>query len=417
LIEYVLYLVLVVLVSFYFGKFFKHLGLPLISGFLFAGIIFGPFFVNYITRGMVKDIHFIDDIALGFIALSAGAELHFSELRARLKSIFSIMISLVICTMSIGTLGFYLLSDWIPFTEGLSSIKVFSISLLVGVILVARSPSAAIAIINELKAKGPFTQTVLGVTVLMDVVVITLFAINLSIADALIGDKSLNLSFIGTLAIEILSSVLLGALLALLINVLLSTRLNDYVKGITTLTLGYLVFVLADVLPHWSESQFQTHFTIEPLLLCMVAGVLLTNFGDPDRQFHTILSRINLYVYLAFFTLIGASLEFDVLLHLWPIALIIFCIRLVGIFLGSYLGGRLAKDPKRENKLRWMGFVTQAGVGLGLAKEVASHFPNWGPSFATLIISVIVINEMIGPIFFKWVIHLVDEVGIQDTKA
>ena len=147
----------------------------------------------------------------------------------------------------------------------------------------------------------------------------------------------------------------------------------------------------------------------------MVAGVLITNFGDPERRFHPILSKINLYVYLAFFTLIGASLEFDILLKLWPIALILFCVRLIGIYLGSYFGGYLAKDPKRENKLRWMGFITQAGVGLGLAKEVSDHFPTWGPNFATLIIAVIVINEMIGPIFFKWVIHLVDEVGTQQN--
>ena len=415
MVSYLSHLIPIVIASFYIGKGFKKVGLPLISGFLFTGIIAGPFFLNYLNHNMVKNIHFIDDLALGFIAISAGSELRFNDLKGRLKSIILIMVFLVAFTMIIGTLGFYYLSDWIPFTAGFSSTKIFAISLLVGVILVARSPSAAIAIINELKAKGPFTQTVLGVTVLMDVVVITLFAINLSIADALINDKSLNLSFLGTLVVEILASIILGAVLAIIIKVVLSIKLNDYIKGIVTLTLGYLVFVLADIIPHWSKNIPLVYFEIEPLLLCMVAGLLITNFGDPERRFHPILSKINLYVYLAFFTLIGASLEFDILLKLWPIALILFCVRLIGIYLGSYFGGYLAKDPKRENKLRWMGFITQAGVGLGLAKEVSDHFPTWGPNFATLIIAVIVINEMIGPIFFKWVIHLVDEVGTQQN--
>ena len=43
-------------------------------------------------------------------------------------------------------------------------------------ILVARSPSSAIAIVNELRARGPYTKTALGVTVVMDAVVILSFA-------------------------------------------------------------------------------------------------------------------------------------------------------------------------------------------------------------------------------------------------
>jgi len=398
------------------GRGFKFLGLPLISGFLFTGMIFGPFFLNYIDHETIKNIHFVDDIALGFIALSAGAELHFSELKGRIKSILLITTFLVMCTMSVGVLGFYLLSGWVPFTSGMAPIEVFSISLLVGVILVARSPSAAIAIINELKAKGPFTQTILGVTVLMDVVVITLFAINLSIADVLIKGEPLNLSFLSTLTIDIIGSLMIGALLTVVIRALLSIRMNQYVMGILILALGYSVFAGADHLAHWTDSQFQIHLKIEPLLLCMVSGIFLSNFTQSSHRLMEVLSSINVYVYLAFFTLIGASLEFDILSKLWPIALVIFFIRLIGIFLGSYFGGYLSKEPKRQNRLRWMGFITQAGVGLGLAKEVASHFPDWGPSFATLIISVIVINEMIGPIFFKWVIHLVDEVGISKNE-
>ena len=72
-----------------------------------------------------------------------------------------------------------------------------------GVILIARSPSAAIAIINELRAKGPFTQTVLGVNVIMDGVVIILFAVNSAAADALLTGVSFSRSFVGLLAFEL----------------------------------------------------------------------------------------------------------------------------------------------------------------------------------------------------------------------
>jgi len=56
-----------------------------------------------------------------------------------------------------------------------------------------------------------------------------------------------------------------------------------------------------------------------------------------------------------------------------------------------------------------MPYVTQAGVGLGLATIVASTFPEWGSEFATIVISVIVINQIVGPPLFKWAINIVKE--------
>jgi hypothetical protein len=46
-------------------------------------------------------------------------------------------------------------------------------------------------------------------------------------------------------------------------------------------------------------------------------------------------------------------------------------------------------------------FVTQAGVSIGLAKEVGLTFPDWGDSLCNLLVSVIVLNQIIGPPLFK----------------
>ena len=61
-----------------------------------------------------------------------------------------------------------------------------------------------------------------------------------------------------------------------------------------------------------------------------------------------------------------------------------------------------------------MPFITQAGVGLGLATIVAHEFPEWGNEFLTLVIAVIVLNQLIGPPLFKWSINIV---GDSHTKA
>lgn len=56
------------------------------------------------------------------------------------------------------------------------------IAMLIGAIMTARSPASAIAIVKELRAKGPFTRCFLGVTVVSDVVVLVLFAISVAFA-------------------------------------------------------------------------------------------------------------------------------------------------------------------------------------------------------------------------------------------
>ena len=62
-----------------------------------------------------------------------------------------------------------------------------------------------------------------------------------------------------------------------------------------------------------------------------------------------------------------------------------------------------------------MPFVTQAGVGLGLATVVANAFPEWGNEFQTTVVAVIVINQFIGPPLFKWSINMVGEARTKAT--
>ena len=69
------------------GQFFTKLRLPLISGFLMAGIIVGPFGLNLITNEAIQSLLYIDQVSLAVIAFAAGSELHIQELRSRLKSI------------------------------------------------------------------------------------------------------------------------------------------------------------------------------------------------------------------------------------------------------------------------------------------------------------------------------------------
>ena len=106
------------------------------------------------------------------------------------------------------------------------------------------SPSSAIAIINELRAKGPFTQTALGVTVISDVLVIFLFAFASSFADAILTDLGLDIRFILLLITELLLSLAMGYGLGKLLEFILSRGISEAAKTVMILIAGTGVFVL-----------------------------------------------------------------------------------------------------------------------------------------------------------------------------
>jgi len=408
---------LVLIASFYIislasqrvGHIFTRMRLPLISGFLFTGIVAGPHVLGLLPDDTVETLRFVDEVSLAFIAFAAGSELYLHEFRNRLRSIAWITTGLVIATFVLGTLAVLVLADRIPFMQPMSTTNRIAAAILVGAILVARSPSAAIAIINELRAKGPFTQIALGVTVIMDGVVIILFAINASIADALLTGVGFDFGFLVLLVGELTLSVLMAILLAFIVRRILAPRLSGIVKFGLLLLAGYSVYMVSAHLRTWSHTELGVDILLEPLLICMIASVLVTNYSGYRSEYLKLLHDGGPVIYVAFFTLTGASLELNVLAAIWQIALALFFVRLLGIFVGSFVGGVAAGEPMRHNLLRWMTFVTQAGVGLGLAREVAVEFPAWGESFATMVLAVIVLNDMIGPLFFKWSINIVGE--------
>jgi len=209
---------------------------------------------------------------------------------------------------------------------------------------------------------------------------------------------------------ELLISLVVGITVGKLLQHILSLRVRSEFKAGLILLLGYTVFALAAVVRDLSHSHvLPVEIFLEPLLISLIGGFFVTNFSRYRSEFAKVLHDVSPPIYVVFFTLTGASLALDVMITVWPIALILFLIRLVGIFIGSFVGGTIAGDPVKHNKMSWMAYITQAGVGLGLAKEVAVEFPVWGPSFATMIIAVIVMNQIIGPPFFKWVLHRVGE--------
>ena len=391
------------------GQAFQRLRLPTITGYLFTGAIAGSFVLDLFPSADTEQLRFVDEISLAVIAFVAGSELLLSELKARLRPILSIAGSIIAVAFVLLVAGIFVVTNFLSFTENLSRSARLATALLGAAVLLALSPPSTIAVIKELRARGPYTRTSLSVTVVMDVAIIVLFAMMTSLAAPLLTNEVLDLSFLLLLAADLGSAVVIGLATGLILKAALAQSWHPWIKIGAVLALGFGVYELADWVRTWSTDSLGVEVYIEPLLISLIGGFYVANFTPFRREFDDLLHQVGPAVYVAFFTITGLSLKLDLLGTVLPVALVLFLLRAVGIGAGSYLGGRLAHEPARFTRISWAAFITQAGIALGLAREVAVQFPTLGDAFATLVVSVVVINEIVGPLFLKWGIRRAGE--------
>jgi Trk K+ transport system NAD-binding subunit/Kef-type K+ transport system membrane component KefB len=391
--------------------------LPLITGFLLIGLVSGPEVLGLIEEEALTRLHFVNEIALAFIAFAVGSELYLNELRSRMKSIINqSMVQIVIIFILVG-LSVFLLMDVIPFSQGMRLVTRISVSMLAGIIAIASSPSSAIAIINELRARGSFTQSAIGVTVVKDFAVIVFFSIVFTLSKSLIQEEDFRLVFIVQVLAELLLAFGLGMLVWLILRTILSLKGMIILKKALVLLTGLLVYLFTILVEHHSSRFLGLALHIEPLLICIIGSFMVSNFSVYRNDFTKIIKDLGPYVYVLFFTLTGAMISLDVLAAIWYVTLILFGIRIISLFLSGLFGGSVAGDPPIFRRILWMPFVTQAGVGVGLATIIATEYSGWGTEFATIMISVIVLNQIVGPPLFKWALHLIGEVHVKSDGS
>lgn len=399
---------LVALASKFIGQFFSRYGLPYITGYLLAGMLAGPFILDLMSSDDTTRLRFVDELSLAVIAFIAGSELYLKELRSRLRPIALNTLGVVAVAPILIGVVIFIATDFISFTQGMETTSRIAVALLGATILLALSPASTIAVIQEVRARGDFTRTILSITVVMDVIIIVLFAVMAAFAAALLDGSGLTASFLLALVIDLFVAVLAGVAVGKILEAVLSGSANRFIKMALVLVIGLGIFVISfEVTNYFKGTALEIH--LEPLLISMIAGFFVTNFTRYRDVFDEILHDVSPLVYVAFFTLTGVALKLDILLATGGVAFILFLVRMFSIFLGSYAGGTLAGEPQQFKRNAWLGLITQAGIALGLAREVSVEFPSLGDSFATLIISVVVLNEIFGPLFLKMALRRVGE--------
>lgn len=340
-------LFLMLLIGFMIIQITDKLKLPDVTGYILAGILIGPHLLNLIPGFVTENMDFVTDIALAFVAFDV--ERFFKKEIFKKSGVNAIVITIaetLAAGLLITAVMYYLFRFSLDF------------SLLLGAIATATSPASTMMTIKEYKAKGSFVHILLQIVALDDVVSLILF----SIASTVVSANQLGeVSFRHVILPFIIN--LLFIILGMIMGLILSKLLGVYFKRKSNRLMTVLISLLG-------LSGLGSIYNISPLLSCMVFSTVYINLTE-DEALYREHSHFQPPILALFFITSGMTLDMSALVSLGTVGLVYFILRIVGKYLGAYLGSRM------------------------LPKVI-------GDQLLTIILASSVLYELIGPVSAKW---------------
>jgi Kef-type K+ transport system membrane component KefB len=374
------------------GTIVSGMKLPRLTGYLLCGFIAGPSVFNLVTERMVGDLKLVNNVAIGLIALSAGGELNFRRMRPRLRAILSIGGACNLIAIVLISAACFALARFLPFMADMDAFHRAIVSLTMGVVLAALSPTVTLALLNETGSEGPISETILGVVVLADLAIIFAFAAVNALANSVFGSVAGAATTTGgaasELMIHIFGSLIVGSFLGAVFALYLkkvNQRVALFIFGVCFLS---------------AEAGVRLH--LDPLLMCLSAGLFLENLTDIQgaQLIHDIESA-SMPVFAVFFAVAGAGLHWSIFRRVALIAVILAFVRAAALVLGARVGMSLGRVPAEQRRTIPFGLFSQSGVAIGLSILVEKHFAGWGAGASTCLFGAVMVNEMVGPVLFR----------------
>lgn len=382
--------------GFIVGKAGNRLKFPAVVGYLIAGLILGPSFLNILKTGFLDKIGIFNDGALAIVAFIIGSEMRLGVLRKMGKRIIAIIFSESLGAFFLVFAGVYLLTrEW-------------HMALIFGAMAPASAPAGTVVVLQEYKAKGPLTNALYAVVGLDDGLAIIIYTIAAALAKLSITgttDSFLHV-FRGPL-IEIFGAIVLGGLLGIILGYFMrKVRAKKEILAISLAT----VMISAGLANYF-------HFSL--ILANLSLGMVFVNiYLFANRRSVETVDFISLPVYVVFFVIAGAHLQISLLPAMGLLGLIYIICRSLGLVGGAFFGAAVTKAEPVLRKYLGLGILSQAGVAIGLAIMATREFSSLGEAGKNL--SVLVINtiaattiifEIFGPLATKFAISRAGEIG------
>ena len=374
--------------------------LPDVTAYLVAGVLIGPSLIGalgipgigFASYEELEGLSLLSDVALGFIAFSIGNEFRLSQLRETGKQATVIGILQAVFTTLLVDAALVIFHFIAPEVLSLPA------AITLGAIAAATAPAATLMVVRQYKAKGPVTDLLLPIVALDDAVGLVLFAVSFGIAEAL-GSGSVDaFSVAVTPLLEILGSLVLGALAGWVLTLL--ERLFHSNRNRVAMTIGFVFLTVA--LSKLDLPLGKATLGFSPLLVCMMLGSVFCNLCPLSDEIMERADKWSSPLMVLFFVLSGAELELGVFAKLSSV--LIGLVYILSRCLGKYFGARESSRMMHcEHKVvKYLGITLwpQAGVALGMC-VTASQLPD-GALIRNIVLFAVLVYELAGPVMTKW---------------
>lgn len=365
----------------------RRLPLPRVTLLLLAGFLLGPSVLRVIPDRHASWFPVIAEMGLVMVGFLLGNYLKASTLRGMARGALSVTGGLVTVTVVLVLGGSLVAGAPLPG------------ALMLAAIATATGPRSITDVVHAVGARGPFSERLLAIVAIDEVIALILFGIALALAGAVGGEAGPGQAALDGLR-QVIGALGVGAVLGLPMAYLT----GRIAPGEPTLAEALGMVTLCGGVALWVG--------VSPLLAALALGTVVANLGHHHRRpFHAIEGAQWPFMIL-FFLLAGASLDISSLGDVGLIGGAYVGLRTVGYLAGGTLGGRVGGLPGMDGL--WDGFalLPHAGVAIGMAL-VATQI---GPSSedAALVLTVVagttILFEVAGPILVRAALSRAGEV-------
>ena len=394
----------------------KPLKLPAVTGYLIAGILIGPYCLGLLgVKGLgftsvqeVADLSILNDIALGFIAFAIGDEFRLSQLKktgkqATIIGIFQAVFTTLVVDAALIGLHFILGEERFPLAA----------AIILGAIASATAPAATLMVVRQYKAKGKLTSLLLPIVALDDAVGLIIFAVSFGVARTLISGEVSIYSIIVDPIVEIIVSLVIGAI----VGWFLSFAEKYFKSNSKRQALVVTAIIFAVAISKMKFNVGPVHVGFSPLLVCMMLGTIFCNVCDFSADLMEKTDKWTAPLFILFFVLSGAELDFSVFrtASVIGVGLIYIASRTLGKYFGASISAKISKCEPNIKKYLGITLLPQAGVALGMS-ITAMSIGEQGIIIRNIVLFGVLIYELFGPTLTKIALMKAGEISPKIEK-
>ena len=370
---------------------FKKINMPSLIGYIFIGIILGPYCLNVLDSSLLDISSTLRNIALVIILTRAGLTLKITDLKK--IGISAILMSFIPALMEI--LGFVLLS------RSLLDISINE-ALIMGSIIAAVSPAVIVPrmidlINNNYGTLKGIPQLILAGSSVDDVVVLVLFTSFLSLENA----NSFDILALIKIPLSIILGIIIGCIIGFIIDkIFRMININTISQLLVVLSISFIL--------KYAEDYFVFSGLIAIMALSITLKYLNTAITDIlQSNYNNLWSVFEIFLFVLVGAMVNISYAFKAGINVILIIIGSLLFRMIGVFICLLT----TKFNKKEKIFCFIAYMPKATVQAAIGAIPLSIGLSCGDLALTIAVCSILLSAPVGAYLID---HLYDKLLTHD---